>query len=82
MAIDIKYGRVTVENEPGNPFGEDEPVFIIRARDKSALRAIDYYGEAAAEAGASIEFLGLVGEVHGFFRHWQATHPDLVKVPD
>lgn len=30
MAIDLKYGRVTLENAD---IGEDEPVVVFRARD-------------------------------------------------
>jgi hypothetical protein len=79
MAVDLKYGRVTVENTPGTPFGEDEPVFIIRAQDKAAIDGIMGYFDAAADAGA--EFTPeQQSAVYGHFVEWRETHE--TKVPD
>lgn len=82
MAYDTKYGKVTVENEPGNPFGDDEPVFIIRGRDRSAVDAIRAYGSSASFEGASSEFVDTVRQRALEFQAWQDDHDELLKVPD
>jgi hypothetical protein len=76
----MKYGRVTVENAPGNPLGEDEPVFLIRGRDAVAIVGILAYGHAAEAAGVDLA-TGL-SNVIARFEEWQQANPELVKLPD
>ncbi len=40
MAIDLKYGKVTLEH---SDIGEDEPVVVFRARDKLLPKVMSYY---------------------------------------
>lgn len=97
MAVSAKYGRVTVEHEPGEPLGEDEPVFLIRARDVIAVEGILRYRDAYEaevlrrqhpdphEHYVNVldnEMTRGLREDAGRFEGWQAEHPDLVKVPD
>lgn len=79
MAIDPKYGMVTVEREPGTPFGSDEPVFILRAQDKSAPMIIRAYGHAHADNPA---LQRSAEEARDFFLMWQVNNPSKVKEPD
>jgi hypothetical protein len=82
MAVDGKYGRVSVEREPGNPLGEDEPVFVLRARDLAAVGTLLLYEEAAFQQGAGEEHLAAVEEARAAFARWRHAHPELMKVPD
>lgn len=77
MAQDRKYGAVEI---PGIP--DDEPVFIIRAKDKCSPRAIRRYAEEAEGVGASAELLADVEQVAQIFDRWQADWEPIVKVPD
>lgn len=77
MAVDLKYGEVTVEKEPGNPLnGTDEPVFVIRARDKSALMIIGEYAKINSHLKDSVE------DAYQAFYRWRDENPNLVKMPD
>ena len=82
MAFDQKYGRVTVEIEPGNPLGENEPVFILRGRDALAGEAIQKYADICSSAGAAPEHIASVRRVGHNLERWQDENPDLVKEPD
>lgn len=82
MAIDLKYGLVTVENEPGNPFGDDEPVLILRGRDRLAPKAIVAYVKLCMMDGTERPHLDLLLDAHGVFVAWQEANPTLVKQPD
>ena len=44
MAIDSKYGKLNIP-----PIGDDEPVFILRARDPFAIGVIRHYLEAVRD---------------------------------
>ena len=76
MAHDLKYGKVDIAGIP-----DDEPVFIIRAKDRAAAPAIREYAWIAEEAGASEEFKdSIVEHVIPVFTRWQADNQ--TKVPD
>lgn len=78
MGYDWKYGRVTTER---GDIGEDEPVFVIRARDRAAVDAIETgYINAADAHGARDELLDVVRERVQEIRDWQAANK--TKVPD
>lgn len=79
MARDNKYGEVTVEYEPGTPFGEDEPVFILRGQDRSAPMIIQAYAHAHEQQG---ELFVAAKQAHEQMLQWQRDNPDKVKEPD
>lgn len=88
MAYDRKYGQITAEHgdvahgEAGVPLNSsDEPVFVIRAQDISAVVAIKAYFVEAAIHGATFDYDTMVSTVEEF-QQWQADHPELVKIPD
>ncbi len=80
MAIDQKYGDVTVSDAPGTPFGDDEPVFIIRGQDALALEAIDHYTELAIGKSCPLAFISDVQNVRTRFAEWQEHNA--TKLPD
>jgi hypothetical protein len=76
MARAGKYGQVEIEGIP-----EDEPVFIIRARDRLSVAALDAYAELANIGGeVEEEFLDQIDGVTGDFKIWQRQNE--TKVPD
>lgn len=77
MAKDSKYGDIDV---PGIP--DDEPIFIIRAKDKSAPQAIMQYAETAITNGSPSSHAAECRLVAGGMREWQQRNPDLVKAGD
>ncbi len=77
MAIDPKYGYINIPNKP-----DDMPVFVIIGTDVCAPAAIDEYGYAAQDEGATQEFVDAVRARVKEFEAWQGEHKDLVKTPD
>jgi hypothetical protein len=80
--VDTKYGRVIFEKIPGNPFIENEPVFVIRCRDSTSADGVELYGDNAQANGAHAYLRARVDERASEFRQWQKAHPELVKLPD
>lgn len=77
MGLSSKYGRVTVEREGKVPIQEDEPVFLIRARDRCAAQMVMIYAHAN---GGPIVDRALAAREE--ILEWQAKNPDLVKTAD
>jgi len=76
---EARDGRI-YNRASGEPIPDDEPVFVLRARDKHAIQALVAYSAAV---------------VHGPFEHWDAVqdrvndfsrfeqrHPERMKSPD
>lgn len=82
MAVDARYGKVTVEHEPGNPLGEDEPVFVLRARDVVAPGTVERYAQDCEFYGAPTEHVESIRRAAVALQKWQDANPDLVKTPD
>lgn len=65
MAVSTKYGKLDIGN-----LGDDEPVFILRARDDIALLTIlDYRSRAASEEFESV--VASVDEEIAAFNAWR-----------
>ena len=71
MALSGKYGKIDIPN-----IGENEPVFVLRARDKLAEHAIEMYRALAASHGVPVADT-LQKEVDSF-RRWSGQK----KIPD
>lgn len=84
MAVDEKYGEITVENDseehPLN--GSKERVFVIRERDATAPDVVRMWAQQAMMRGAGQEIVDAGFAVAENMREWQSSHPDDVKVPD
>lgn len=82
MAQSDKYGDVIVEREPGNPLGEDEPVFLLRARDATSVPLLEKYLNLIFLKNSPPKHIYAVEDVIQTFREWQRRNPTLVKIPD
>ena len=74
-----RYGDITsssVEFLPG------EPLFIIRGRDRAAVRAILDYAKGAWSQGAPDAFVRGVNQEAGRFLAWARENANLMKVAD
>jgi hypothetical protein len=76
MAIDSKYGRVTLEQ--GN-IGEDEPVVVFRAQDGLLPKVLAYYHLFCVNAGSPRHHLDLIMDARERVILWQLDHK--TKVP-
>lgn len=77
MAVDRKYGRVTIEH---GSIGENEPVVVFRAQDKLLPAVLDYYQQLCAQAGSPQAHVSMLDETLRQVRVWQEENP--VKVPE
>lgn len=73
---DVSDGRF-VNRRSGNPIPEDEPVFILRARDNHAIAAMSYYVECCQDDLHRCD----VESVINTFRAWRDANPDKTKEP-
>jgi hypothetical protein len=71
MAVDLKYGRVSLENAD---IGEDEPVVVFRAKDELAVKVLEFYGELCRESGSPERHLNRLDENVRRFVAWQAEN--------
>lgn len=77
MAIDHKYGRVTLEH---GDIGEHEPVVVFRARDSLLPKVLMYYHLFCWKAGSPARHLRLILDSIDAIQRWQEQHE--VKTPD
>lgn len=61
---------------------DDEPVFILRAKDKLARKVVAYWLELAAEAGVSVDKQVRVSEHLTAMDMFALDHPERMKIPD
>src|SRR6476469_4990661 len=80
MAYDFKYGRITTER---GSIGEDEPVFLLRARDDVALETIRHYLDLCEDAGAPVKHLRLIDE-HAIsdFEKWRQDNRTFIPTSE
>jgi hypothetical protein len=76
MAIDNKYGQVTLER---GTIGEDEPVVVFRAQDKLLMEVLAKYYVFCEEAGSPRNHLDLILDTMNKVAEWRGSHP--TKVP-
>lgn len=60
----------------------DEPIFIIRGRDRLAIGNINDYKLKAERAGCSPTFLEDLRQKQSEFEQYYVTHSDQMKRPD
>ena len=70
--------RYTIEDLKNIP--EDEPVFIIRAKDVTAPAVIQHWAELAAYYGAKEEMVDQAAKLSLEVVEWQRVHG--MKIPD
>ena len=77
MAIDTKYGRVTLEH---GTIGEDEPVVVFRAKDALLQKVLAYYRLFCWKAGSPKRHLAIIDEALEIVTRWQVLHS--TRVPN
>lgn len=68
MAVDLKYGQVTLEH---GTIGKDEPVVVFRAQDNLLQKVLAYYHMLCLEGGSPDRHLDLVRESRLAVMNWQ-----------
>ncbi len=79
MAVDRKYGKVTLEH---GDIGEDEPVVVFRARDKTLPKVLAYYHLFCMKEGSSRRHLNIILNTRDRIIAWQIKNLDGVRVPN
>lgn len=69
--LDSKYGRVTLEK---GEFPEDEPVFVLRAKDKMLVPLLHEYRRLCEEAGSPARHLNNIDAACRQVEEWQAKN--------
>lgn len=77
MAIDRKYGKVTLEH---GSIGDDEPVIVFRAKDKLLPEVLAYYYHLCGQAGSPRRHLRILSETMTAIVGWQDEND--TKTPD
>lgn len=62
---------------------DNEPVFVLRAKDRLALGALKHYLQQAEKSGLEEEpiYIRLLENLVDFLK-WQKDHPTYMKLPD
>lgn len=71
MAVDGKYGRVTLEH---STIGEDEPVVVFRAQDRLLPKVLKVYRIMCELAGSPAHHLELIDQTAARVKAWQAEN--------
>jgi hypothetical protein len=79
MAVDLKYGRVTLER---STIADDEPVVVFRAQDAALPALLVEYGRICASVGSPPHHLAAVERSRRAVLAWQADHPPRVPTSD
>jgi hypothetical protein len=61
---------------------DDEPLFILRARDVNALAVLSDYLKHAIESGANTEHHEAICRRINDFARFRTEHPKRMKIPD
>jgi len=72
MPTDHKFGRVTLEHQ--RSVGDDEPVFVLRAKDMYTLSAIRHYRSVCELGGVPRHHLDIVSEAMAEIEEWQKAN--------
>lgn len=74
-----------INTQTGKAIPHDEPIFIIRARDKRARAALLWYrrllGKDLQHCENELHAAGVLERVKEFY-DYTLDHPDLIKEPD
>lgn len=73
------YNRI---QDPAHLIDDDEPVFLLRAQDKTAPAAVASWAELQYRLGGNREMARLALDHAERMQAWQVQHPERVKVAD
>ena len=77
MAIDNKYGHVTVEH---GDIDDDEVVVVFRAQDMHLTQILDTYHAMCFDSPE--HHRDAIMQARGAVVEWQEAHPDRVRIPN
>lgn len=72
MAIDSKYGHVTLER---GTIGADERVVVFRAQDRLLPAVLDFYLAVCAKEGSPQQHLDAILDAKASVVEWQSNNP-------
>jgi hypothetical protein len=81
----MNSGKYKIENNQivnittGVAIPDDEPVFILRAKDETAAAAVEFYVNDIDDTG---EFYCDAADMLNKFKDWQEKNQDKIKEPD
>jgi hypothetical protein len=78
---DGKYRLGLVKKSNGEAIPDDEPVFILRARDHNAVAALLLYKDVCIEDGCNDYQMDGVNLAIKLFGDFANQHPDKMKQP-
>lgn len=78
---DLKFRVGFIKISNGEAIPEDEPVFVLRARDMFALSALEYYTGVCRGAGCTAYQLDGMARQIRRFKEFAAQHPERIKEP-
>lgn len=64
------------------PISEDEPVFLVRSKDRFAMDILRVYHDLCVKAALPVAQLESLSRVDAEIRDWRLKHADRVKNPD
>lgn len=59
-----------------------EPVFVLRAKDRASVVALEAYFLMVSEAGCNETFTEEVRDIANQFHLWQSQNLDKTRIPD
>jgi len=74
-------GGKIIKVSNGQPIPDDEPVFILRGRDRLAIETLLYYRSAAIGDGCTDYLLDSVSNMIKEFEKFAAEQPNKMKQP-
>lgn len=74
-------GNRIIKTSNGEPIPDDEPIFLLRARDHLAVAALTEYLKLAEGDGCNDYLTGSVLEMRRQFEEFSRTHPEKMKQP-
>lgn len=78
----IKLDEETMPGSTWNNTHDDEPVFIIRARDKSSVQMVRIWMQVASLLGVGSRKRHEAADLSSRMQEWQDLNPGLVEVPN
>ena len=60
----------------------NEPVFVLRAKDQCSILTLLRYEEACKNIGCDRSHVDGIVNILNDFAYWRENHPEQVKIPD
>ena len=79
FGIDEQYRIVKLSN--GEPIPSDEPLFLLRGRDRLAIRTLDFYHDKSQEDGCNDYHFSVLDPAAEAFRKFAQERPERMKQP-